>query len=150
MDAFAILAPLLPHGTQLTSTARTPQDQLNLIRAQARSHGLVVPANMTVENSQTWLDILSKLRQAGIKINAPAPGTAVPLSPHLMNKIVFDLSGAGLIAIKQGCINAQNRKLISFSQILMEPKNNAVHCEIRTISQSTLDSLYRDRGWATA
>lgn len=150
MDAFAILAPFLPRDTRLTSTARTPQDQLNIIRSQALSHGLHVPPHMTVENSRTWVDTLTKLRQIGMKTNAPAPGTAIPLSPHLRNKIVFDLSGSNLEAIKLGCLDAEKRNLLTFTQLLIEPNNNAVHCEVKTISQGALDRLYRARGWATA
>ena len=147
---FTILKPHLPANTKLTSTYRSPADQLEVIRDLARKKHLQT-GPMLLDDPNTWIAVLEKLRSAGVKVNAPTAATKVPVSPHTKEKIVFDLSGPDLTAIEKGCHAAQQQGVMTFRQILREPfPNQAVHVEVSHVSRWEWEKLYAEMGFAFA
>jgi peptidoglycan hydrolase-like protein with peptidoglycan-binding domain len=120
----------------LTSGFRTPEDQLRIIREQAIRRGLHEKypqiQTATVDNVESWLDAWDELlHRAGYIVNPPRDvrsritGKFYRPSPHTRGE-AFDLSGAELSRIAD-VVRNYCRRGGSISQILIEPKNNAVH-----------------------
>ena len=147
---FTILKKYLPATTQLTSTYRSPSEQLLVIQHLAkRKH--IKTGVMLVDDPNSWVEVLEKLRRAGVKVNAPTSATKIPISPHTKEKVVFDMSGPSLSAIKQGCEDAQKHGVMTFRQILVEPPpNNAVHVEVDHVNRWEWEKLYTELGFAYA
>jgi hypothetical protein len=147
---FTILKPYLPAGTKLTSTYRSPIRQLGVIQDLARRKNIRTGV-MLVDDPNTWVPVLEKLRNAGVKVNAPTAGTKIPISPHTKEKIVFDMSGPDLGAIERGCYAAQKLGIMTFRQILREGgSTNAVHVEISSVNRWEWEKLYAEMGFAFA
>ena len=147
---FTILRRYLPADTKLTSTYRSPIEQLGVIQDLARKRK-VRTGVMLVNDPNTWVPVLEKLRSAGVKVNAPTSGTKIPISPHTKEKIVFDMSGPDLAAIERGCQAAQKMGIMTFRQILKEGgSNNAVHVEVSNVSRWEWEKLYAEMGFAFA
>jgi hypothetical protein len=128
--AFIVIHPYLPADTELTSSYRSPEDQLRVIREMALKNGIPVPPIMKVDDPSTWEGVVAALRSKKIQIAYPEK------TPHGSDKlIVIDLSGADLDRIAAGCRTAQSKGLIVITNILVEKNNNAVHVALEvTIS----------------
>jgi uncharacterized protein YcbK (DUF882 family) len=120
----------------VTSGLRTPEDQLRIIRNEAIKRGLhqQYPAiqTATVDDVESWLDAWDALlNRVGFIVNPPRDarsritGKSYRPSPHTRGE-AFDLSGAELNRIAD-VVRGYCRKGGTISQILLEPKNNAVH-----------------------
>lgn len=133
--SFTILQEYLPPGTRMTSGYRSPQKQLDLIFRLARANNIPANANATVGDEKSWSPTLMALRQKGFIIAAPTT------TPHGTDEAVFDMSGADLNAIREGCLRAEKVGMIKFKRILFETQNNAVHVEIDSISPKALNIL---------
>ncbi len=153
-EAFSILEPFLPRGTKMTSAYRGPREQLQVIRTLADRHNqrhkkdqIPLPAAMDLGKPETWLPTLRDLRNRGVAVNSPVGGHNIPVSPHTILNIVFDMSGADLTQIEGGCRLAEKLGVIGFQQIKKEgPPNNAVHVHVKWISSVALEKLYKERG----
>lgn len=132
--AMTILQRYLPPGARVTSGYRDAEDQLKLIGRMAQRNGIQVQ-KMNVNDPETWMPVLSALRQQKFIVAAP------DRTPHTNGKfVVFDLSGADLNAIKEGILNAKNEGMVVLQRApLIEPRNNAVHVELNL----TPKALYR-------
>ena len=148
LEAFAILKPFLPVNTKLTSTYRSPEHQLKTILDLATQAKLAITKPVVLNQPSTWLPILARLRELNYDVNAPLPGTKIPISPHTKSKCVFDLAGPDLQAIKNACSRAEEEKIMGFAQKRVEPKNHAVHLEVSWISHRQLIKLYEIQGYA--
>lgn len=126
--SFIILQEYLPQGTRMTSGYRSPQKQLDLILRMARAYSIPTPATADVDDPKTWWPALTALRQKGFIIAAPTT------TPHGTEEAVFDLSGANLKAIQEGCERAKKAGMITFKRIIPEPRNNAIHVEVDSVS----------------
>lgn len=120
----------------LTSGLRTPDDQLRIIRNEAIKRGvhLKYPAiqTATVDDVESWLGAWDELlNRIGFIVNPPRDarsritGKSYRPSPHTRGE-AFDLSGADLNQIAN-VVRGYCRRGGTISQILLEPKNNAVH-----------------------
>jgi hypothetical protein len=138
--SYTMLQKYLPPGTRFTSGYRSPQKQLDLIVRFARSYGIQVPANVSVEDEGSWRPIWLAVRARGVIIAAPTT------TPHGTEEAVFDLSGPSLDAIRSGLLKAQDAGMIKYKQIIFETKNNAVHVEVESISPKLLNELGRHAG----
>jgi hypothetical protein len=155
-EVFAILKPHLPAGTRLTSTYRSPGDQLLTIRDLAERYNHQHPATRSslpreiqLDMPTTWLPALIELRRRGVAVNAPLSGCGIPVSPHTTGNVVFDMSGADLEGIEKGCRAAQKYQIMGFGQIKPEPANNTVHVRVSWVSGRALQGLYWRLGYAT-
>lgn len=140
--SYTMLQEYLPPGTRFTSGYRSPQKQLDLIVRMARARGVQVPAQASVEDEGSWRPALNALRSQGVIIAAPTA------TPHATDEAVFDLSGADLNDIRAGLESAQRAGMVKFRRILFEPRNNAVHVEIESLSPKALNALGKRRGAA--
>jgi hypothetical protein len=105
---------------------------------------------------QTWLPALIKLRQQ-FAVNAPISVHNIGASPHSALRVVFDMANPEktsrkLNEIKEACIIAERRRLVGFNQIRVEPnpKQMAVHVDVRWISSRAPRELWAMQGFATA
>jgi tetratricopeptide (TPR) repeat protein len=132
--AFILMQPYLPLAARVTSGYRDPKAQLEVIRRFAKKNHIPVPENMRVDDPSTWQDVLSKLRALKYTIASPVN------PPHSSGEfIVFDLSGANLDQIKAGCSKAAEIGLIELRKPpLVEPKNNAVHVELKVTNKGLM------------
>jgi hypothetical protein len=147
---FMILQKWLPPGTRLTSTLRSPQDQLRIIQGLADKEKIMIRSPMLLDDSNTWLPVLKELRKRGYKVNAPAEGTRIPISPHTRANVVFDMSGPDLGKIVDACHAAERAGVVGFTQILPESKNNAVHVATRWIQKRAIEELHAELGFLYA
>lgn len=138
--SFTILQEYLPPGTRMTSGYRSPQKQLDLMYRLARANNIPANQNATVGDEKSWMPTLMALRQKGFIIAAPTT------TPHGTDEAVFDMSGANLNAIRDGCLQAEKVGMIKFKKIIFETQNNAVHVEIDSISPKALNILGRRKG----
>lgn len=135
--SFTILQEYLPPGTRMTSGYRSPQRQLDLILRMARANNIPAPATASIDDENAWRPPLMALRQKGFIIAAPTH------TPHATDEAVFDLSGADLNAIQDGCRRAEKAGMIKFKRIIFEARNNAVHVEIESVSPKAFNVLGR-------
>ena len=133
--SYIMLKPYLPSGTRMTSGYRDPKKQLDLIVRYARSFGMAVPANVSVEDESSWEGLFAGVRARGIIIAKPNT------TPHGREEAVFDLSGADLDAINSGLRQAEAKGLITYRNIIIERKNNCVHVEVGLIDTKLLNNL---------
>lgn len=133
--SYIMLKPYLPPGTRMTSGYRDPQKQLDLIVRYARSFGMAVPASVSVEDESSWEGLWSGIRSRGIIIAKPNT------TPHGREEAVFDLSGADLDSINAGLMQAKEKGLITYRNIIIERKNNCVHVEVGLIDTKLLNNL---------
>lgn len=134
--AFRVLEKYLPAGAKVTSGYRSAQDQLNLIRKFAQRYNsahpsdqIPLPARMEVKDEASWDATLRELRARGFIINAPTA------TPHSTDDAVFDLAGADLQKIIEGCRAAERAGKIRFrSPPLRESQNRAVHLDVAWIA----------------
>ena len=138
--SYVMLQEYLPPGTRMTSGYRSPQKQMDLIGRMARAHGIDVPAQMSVEDENSWRPALMGLRAKGFIVAAPTT------TPHGTDEAVFDLSGAELGDIEAGLRRAEQAGMVKYKRIIREPRNNAVHVEIESLSPKALNALGRRRG----
>lgn len=133
---FALLAPYLPAGTEMTSGYRNPDDQLSLIKRMAVSRGLIPSSHyMNLGDDRTWSPVLNKLRLSGIIIAAPYT------TPHGKDAAVFDMSGPDLKGIERGCRVAESKGLVKIAQIIYESKNHCIHVEIQWVNTRAFTAL---------
>lgn len=135
--SYTMLQKYLPPGTRFTSGYRSPQQQLDLIVRNARARGISVPANVSLEDESSWRPALMALRATNFIVAAPTT------TPHGTDESVFDLSGPSLDAIRAGLLKAEEAGMIKYRRIIFEPKNNAVHVEVESISPKLLNELAR-------
>lgn len=135
MLSYIMLKPYLPPGTRMTSGYRDPKEQLGLIVRYARSFGLAVPPNVSVEDESSWMGLWNGVRSRGIIIASPNT------TPHGREEAVFDLSGADLDSINAGLLKAKEKGLITYRNIIIERKNNCVHVEVGLIDTKLLNNL---------
>ncbi|HEV2762483.1 MAG TPA: hypothetical protein VGV38_05760, partial [Pyrinomonadaceae bacterium] len=140
---YRMLLPYLPTGTRMTSGYRSPEKQLDLIARFARAKGINVPERMTVDDEGSWRPVFNAVRARGIIIAAPTT------TPHGTEEAVFDLSGAGLDAIRAGLKKAEDAGMVQYKRIILEPRNNAVHVEVDFISPKAL-KVFSSRGGSAA
>ena len=93
-------------------------------------------------------------------VNAPTPVYAghkieIASSPHSAQRVVFDLanhrsSNPKLQEIKSACQTAEKCGLVGFNQIKIEanPKQMAVHVDVKWVSSRALDELWTTMGFA--
>lgn len=137
--SFTILQEFLPPGTRMTSGYRSPEKQLDLIMRMAKSKGVPTPDHPSVADESSWRGPLMALRAKGFIIASPTN------TPHATEEDVFDMSGAELNAIQDGCRQAEKAGKLKFKRILFEVQNNAVHVEIESIDPKALNVLGRRR-----
>jgi len=125
--AYRILLQFLPAGTRMTSGFRDKGKQLSLIRDFARRAGINPPDRMVLDERGTWEPTWLALRGRGYIIADPFH------TPHGdPDRIVFDLGGPDLQAIKQGCLVAQSKGMVTFLRDpLVENVNRCVHLEVK-------------------
>jgi 2'-5' RNA ligase len=125
--AWKYLLPKLPDGAVMTSGARDEEDQARIIRNYWNSSGLAVRFPDITDLDE----MAKKLRQNEIIV------AGVRTSPHLKGNC-FDISGANLDEIVSAAkeISDDSDIPVSFSQILKEDKNDAVHIGIGRVSEA--------------
>jgi hypothetical protein len=165
-EIFLILKRYLPAGTYMSSAYRSPQDQLRVIQDLVRKYNadpknktrqISLPPRLSVEVPQTWLPALVKLRKQ-FAVNAPVPvhgNINIGASPHSAFRVVFDVANREktaekLHAIKDACLIAEKTGIVGFNQIKIEPnpKQMAVHLDIKWVSSRALDELWTTMGFA--
>jgi len=128
MSAWLELRPHLPAGAIMTSGARDYNDQVRIINNYWRKSGL----------DDRYVDISDPYKRSELLIQngwIVGPPTTKRPGGHL-NGRAFDVSGADLkkIELASNKVSADSSIPVSFSQILVEDKNNAVHIEIKSVS----------------
>ena len=160
----------MPVGTYLSSAYRSPAYQLRVIQDLARKynadprnkgHEIPIPQMMDVNNPGTWLPTLRLLRKHSVVVNAPSEvrsGHRVEIrsSPHSALRVVFDLanhhkSRQQLDEIEAACRMAEKCEIVGFNQVKVEPdpKQMAVHVDVKWVSRRALDELWTQMGFAT-
>ena len=167
-EIFLILKRYLPRGTYMSSAYRSPQEQLRVIQdlvhiyntdPKNKGNPILLPHQLSVDKPQTWLPALLRLRKQ-VAVNAPVPvhgQVNIGASPHSALRAVFDVTNQEktpqkLNEIKEACIIAEKRGLLGFNQIKVEPdpKQMAVHLDVKWVSSRALDELWTTMGYATA
>lgn len=167
-EVFLILKRYLPAGTYMSSAYRSPQHQLRVIQDLVRKYNddpknksdkISLPHNLSVDLPQTWLPALLKLRKR-FAVNAPIPvhgKVNIGGSPHSAYRVVFDLANREktvqkLHEIKEACVAAEKRGFAGFNQIKIEPdpKQMAVHLDVKWVSSRALQELWTIQGYAIA
>ncbi|MDQ3255379.1 MAG: FHA domain-containing protein [Acidobacteriota bacterium] len=138
--SYTMLQEYLPPGTRFTSGYRSPEKQLDLILRMAKARGIPTSDKASVGDESSWRPALMSLRANEIIIAAPTT------TPHGTDEAVFDLSGADLNSIQAGLRRAEKAGMVEFTRIIFEPRNNAVHVEVKSISPKALNFLGRRRG----
>lgn len=135
--AYRILLQYLPAGTRMTSGYRSPEKQLSLIRNYAIRRGIPVPDRMVVGEPSTWTNAWQSLRSLGFYIASPNH------TPHgNPERIVFDLAGPDLGAIRRGCEVAQSKGMVKFLRPpLVEHVNGCVHIEVESFDARAFSGL---------
>jgi len=141
--SFTILQEFLPPGTRMTSGYRSPEKQLDLIMRMAKARGIPTPDHPTVNDDSSWRSVLNALRAKGFIVASPTN------TPHATEEDVFDMSGADISAIQDGCRAAEKAGKVKFKRILFEVQNNAVHVEIESIDPKALNVLGRRKSGST-
>jgi hypothetical protein len=152
----------------MSSAYRSPQDQLNVIKQLAVKYNsdpknrwdqIQLPHHLNVNVRQTWLPALIKLRKQ-YAVNAPVAVSGpvtIRASPHSALRVVFDLAHhekteRKLDEIAAACRSAEKQGTMGFNQIKVEknPRQMAVHLDVRWVSSSALKRLWTVYGHATA
>ncbi len=141
----------------MTSSYRSPDKQLSIIKYYAERHNASLPAkkklstsDLRLDRPKTWVPVLKAIRKAGYAVNAPVAGQGIPVSPHTKQRVVFDLSGPNLQAIARACRQAEAYHLMGFNQVLVEAKNHCVHVDVDWVSTRAMEAVYADQGFAYA
>lgn len=167
-EVFLILKRYLPVGTYMSSAYRSPQDQLRVIQDLVRKYNddpknkldkISLPHNLSVDVAQSWLPALLKLRKQ-FAVNAPIPvhgKVNLGASPHSAFRVVFDLANREKTAqklheIMEACVIAESRGFVGFNQIKVEPdpRQMAVHLDVKWVSSRALQVLWESQGYAVA
>ena len=130
--AWATLRIFLPRSAVLTSGFRDVNDQLRII--DDHWDKLLSQPNVPPEKKEEWAMEFDPFEKVKILNNNPYKKYVVArpnTSPHLGGK-AMDVSGANLNKIEEAARFVSNHPNIPvrFSQILVEPNNNAVHLGI--------------------
>lgn len=125
LSAWATLRPFLPKGAVMTSGARTSQDQIRIINNYWAKSGL----------EKKYPDVKDPHERSKMLIENKwivGPPTTTKKNVHLTGR-AFDISGADLDDIANAArkVSQDTSIPVSFSQILIERNNNAVHVGIR-------------------
>jgi hypothetical protein len=166
-EIFLVLKRYLPRSTCMSSAYRSPQDQLRVIQDLVRqqnadprnkTHQISLPHHFSVDMPQTWLPALLELRRRHVAVNAPVTvhgNITIGASPHSALRVVFDLTNQEktpqkLHEIKEACLIAEKLGLLGFNQIKIEPnpKQMAVHVDVKWVSRKALSELWATLGYA--
>jgi hypothetical protein len=167
-EVFLILKRYLPRGTYMSSAYRSPNDQLRVIQdlvnkynadPKNKSSPISLPHNLSVDVPQSWLPSLIKLRRQ-FAVNAPIAVHGrinIGASPHSAMRVVFDVANQEKTPQKlnemiEACIIAEKRGLLGFNQIKAEPnpKQMALHLDVKWVSGRALSDLWATMGYAIA
>lgn len=126
VSAWATLRPFLPPNARMTSGARTPEDQIRIINNYWRKSGL----------NQKYPDVTEPVQRSKLlrkhKWIVGPPIWNARGNVHQSGR-AFDISGADLqeIAAAAHRVSKDPNIPVTFSQVLVEPKNNAVHIGVK-------------------
>jgi DNA topoisomerase IB len=126
ISAWVLLKPHLPKSAVITSGVRTPEDQVRIINNYWKKSKLYIKyPNVTDPYDRSKL-----LIKNGWIVGPPTRKDKKPI--HGSGR-VFDISGADLREIASAAKKVSSNPSIpvTFSQVLLEEKNNAVHIGIR-------------------
>lgn len=130
LNAWKTLQPFLPAGAVMTSGARTPEDQKQILKNYWRkATGQNIPAHLQ-SDERVWRQVSRLLKQDyGFIVGPP---TTKSTYGHLKGN-AFDISGAdlGQIASAVRRVSQDDRLPVIFRRPLIESKNNAVHVGIQ-------------------
>jgi DNA ligase D-like protein (predicted 3'-phosphoesterase) len=134
LAAWKSLKPHLPKGAKMTSGARTYNDQVRIIGNYWNKSGL----------NKKHPEVTDPYERSKILIKNKwivGPPTTKAKNVHLTGR-AFDISGADLNEIAAAARKVSNDPNIpvSFSQIKIEQKNNAVHIGIKDVKTAEVDT----------